>query len=114
MRSMDAGSMRRSSARLSPWRMRFFMFVGVSAFSSMASRSLFRVWGRRMHKFREWLLCHEQPERVWFCLPMLTLSNALAVAMLSDPGRVRRHNEDACAADVECGAFVVCDGVGGA
>jgi PPM family protein phosphatase len=45
---------------------------------------------------------------------MLTRSNALAVAMISDPGRVRRHNEDACAADVECGAFVVCDGVGGA
>jgi PPM family protein phosphatase len=45
---------------------------------------------------------------------MLTHSNALAVAMLSDPGRVRRHNEDACAADVGCGAFVVCDGVGGA
>jgi protein phosphatase len=34
--------------------------------------------------------------------------------MLSDPGRVRRRNEDACAANLECGIFVVCDGVGGA
>lgn len=34
--------------------------------------------------------------------------------MLSDPGRVRRHNEDACAADAQSGVFVVCDGVGGA
>jgi PPM family protein phosphatase len=45
---------------------------------------------------------------------MLTLSNTLSAALLSHPGRVRQHNEDACAADVECGAFVVCDGVGGA
>ena len=45
---------------------------------------------------------------------MLTLSNALSAVMASDPGRVRQHNEDACAVDVECGAFVVCDGVGGA
>lgn len=35
-------------------------------------------------------------------------------AMLSDPGRVRRGNEDACAASVETGAFIVCDGMGGA
>lgn len=34
--------------------------------------------------------------------------------MLSDPGRVRSHNEDACAANPGHGAFVVCDGVGGA
>jgi serine/threonine protein phosphatase PrpC len=47
-------------------------------------------------------------------LPMLILSNALSAVMASDPGRVRLHNEDACAADVERGAFVVCDGVGGA
>ncbi|HEX4652483.1 MAG TPA: protein phosphatase 2C domain-containing protein [Granulicella sp.] len=45
---------------------------------------------------------------------MLILSNALSAVMASDPGRVRQHNEDACAADVERGAFVVCDGVGGA
>jgi PPM family protein phosphatase len=45
---------------------------------------------------------------------MLTLSNALSAVMASDPGRVRQHNEDACVADVRCGAFVVCDGVGGA
>jgi protein phosphatase len=35
-------------------------------------------------------------------------------AMLTDPGRVRRGNEDACAADLALGAFVVCDGIGGA
>jgi serine/threonine protein phosphatase PrpC len=45
---------------------------------------------------------------------MLTLSNALSAVMASHPGQVRQHNEDACAGDVACGAFVVCDGVGGA
>jgi protein phosphatase len=35
-------------------------------------------------------------------------------AMLSHPGRVRKGNEDTCAASVEAGAFVVCDGMGGA
>jgi protein phosphatase len=34
--------------------------------------------------------------------------------MLSHPGLVRRGNEDACAADSDAGAFVVCDGMGGA
>jgi serine/threonine protein phosphatase PrpC len=34
-------------------------------------------------------------------------------AMLSHPGLIRRHNEDACAAAPEHGAFVVCDGIGG-
>ena len=34
--------------------------------------------------------------------------------MLSDRGRVRRQNEDACAADPELGVYVVCDGIGGA
>ncbi len=34
--------------------------------------------------------------------------------MVSHPGRVRRGNEDACAADPEHGIVVVCDGVGGA
>jgi PPM family protein phosphatase len=34
--------------------------------------------------------------------------------MLSDKGRVRRANEDACAASPVSGAFVVCDGMGGA
>jgi protein phosphatase len=38
----------------------------------------------------------------------------LHYAMLSDPGRVRRHNEDTCAANPDLGVFVVCDGVGGA
>lgn len=41
-------------------------------------------------------------------------SNPMMFAMLSDPGRVRRRNEDACAADADHGIFVVCDGVGGA
>ncbi len=35
-------------------------------------------------------------------------------AMLSHPGRVRKNNEDACATSKENGAFVVCDGMGGA
>jgi protein phosphatase len=35
-------------------------------------------------------------------------------AMLSDRGRVRRGNEDACAASPASGIFVVCDGMGGA
>lgn len=43
-------------------------------------------------------------------MPAATLS----YAMLSDPGRVRSHNEDACAANPDLGVFVVCDGVGGA
>lgn len=35
-------------------------------------------------------------------------------AMLSDVGRVRQGNEDACGADLASGLFVVCDGMGGA
>ncbi len=34
--------------------------------------------------------------------------------MLTDIGRSRSHNEDACATDPDLGAFVVCDGMGGA
>ena len=34
--------------------------------------------------------------------------------MLTDVGRSRSHNEDACAISPEIGAFVVCDGMGGA
>jgi serine/threonine protein phosphatase PrpC len=41
-------------------------------------------------------------------------SNHLIYAMLTHPGRVRKGNEDACAASIEAGAFVVCDGMGGA
>ncbi len=40
--------------------------------------------------------------------------SAFSYAMLSHPGRVRRANQDACAAAPEDSAFVVCDGVGGA
>ena len=35
-------------------------------------------------------------------------------ALLSDRGRVRHSNQDACAALPEHGVFVVCDGMGGA
>src|ERR1700733_2799220 len=35
-------------------------------------------------------------------------------AMLSHTGRVRKGNEDSCAANPDTGAFVVCDGMGGA
>ncbi len=35
-------------------------------------------------------------------------------AMLSHRGRVRKGNEDACEASLASGAFVVCDGMGGA
>jgi serine/threonine protein phosphatase PrpC len=38
----------------------------------------------------------------------------LSYAMLSHRGKVRRGNEDACAAEPAIGAFVVCDGMGGA
>jgi len=34
-------------------------------------------------------------------------------AMLSDRGRVRHANQDACGARPDCGAFAVCDGMGG-
>jgi protein phosphatase len=39
---------------------------------------------------------------------------SFSFAMLTHPGRVRKGNEDACAALPEIGAFVVCDGMGGA
>src|ERR1700722_20011746 len=38
----------------------------------------------------------------------------LIYAMLTHRGRVRQGNEDACAAAPEMGAYVVCDGMGGA
>ena len=41
-------------------------------------------------------------------------ANNLIFAMLSDRGRVRRNNQDACAASPVTGVFVVCDGMGGA
>ncbi|HKO20246.1 MAG TPA: Stp1/IreP family PP2C-type Ser/Thr phosphatase [Acidobacteriaceae bacterium] len=39
---------------------------------------------------------------------------AVASAMRTDPGRVRGENQDTCAAALEHGIFVVCDGMGGA
>jgi serine/threonine protein phosphatase PrpC len=41
-------------------------------------------------------------------------ANRLIYAMLTHRGRVRQGNEDTCAAAPEAGAFVVCDGMGGA
>lgn len=41
-------------------------------------------------------------------------ANQIVHAMLSHRGLVRRGNEDSCAACIEAGAFVVCDGMGGA
>ena len=41
-------------------------------------------------------------------------ANKIIFAMLSDRGRVRRNNQDACAASPVSGIFVVCDGMGGA
>jgi PPM family protein phosphatase len=41
-------------------------------------------------------------------------ANHLIYAMLSHRGRVRQGNEDTCAAAPKLGAFVVCDGMGGA
>jgi serine/threonine protein phosphatase PrpC len=41
-------------------------------------------------------------------------SPTVTFAMHSDPGRVRRLNEDNCGASPEHGAFVICDGMGGA
>lgn len=41
-------------------------------------------------------------------------ASARTFAMLSHRGRVRHANQDACAALPEIGAFVVCDGMGGA
>src|SRR5580698_3056527 len=41
-------------------------------------------------------------------------ANHLIYAMLTHRGRVRQGNEDACAAAPESGAYVVCDGMGGA
>jgi PPM family protein phosphatase len=41
-------------------------------------------------------------------------ANHLIFAMLTHRGRVRHGNEDTCAAAPEAGAYVVCDGMGGA
>ncbi|ADW67972.1 protein serine/threonine phosphatase [Granulicella tundricola MP5ACTX9] len=41
-------------------------------------------------------------------------SKLFSYAMLSHQGRVRKGNEDTCAAAPEGGVFVVCDGMGGA
>ena len=43
-----------------------------------------------------------------------TLAPSRVFALLSDRGRVRHSNQDACAALPQHGVFVVCDGMGGA
>ena len=49
------------------------------------------------------------------CLfPKLMTPKPFSFAMLSHPGRVRKGNEDTCGANPDIGAFVVCDGMGGA
>ncbi len=45
---------------------------------------------------------------------MPVLPSQLVFAALSDIGRVRRSNQDSAALSPELGAFVVCDGMGGA
>jgi serine/threonine protein phosphatase PrpC len=44
----------------------------------------------------------------------LMSANHLIYAMLTHRGRVRQGNEDTCAAAPEAGAYIVCDGMGGA
>ena len=46
--------------------------------------------------------------------PTSTSASFRTFAMLSHRGRVRHANQDACAALPEIGAYVVCDGIGGA
>ena len=46
--------------------------------------------------------------------PESMTSKPFSFAMLSHPGRVRKGNEDTCDAKPDIGAFVVCDGMGGA
>jgi protein phosphatase len=46
--------------------------------------------------------------------PETMSSKSFSFAMLTHPGRVRKGNEDTCAASIDLGAFVVCDGMGGA
>jgi serine/threonine protein phosphatase PrpC len=41
-------------------------------------------------------------------------AKSFSFAMLTHQGRVRKGNEDTCAADPDIGSFVVCDGMGGA
>ena len=43
----------------------------------------------------------------------MSLHEALAVAVRSDPGVVRSHNEDAVFADAELGIAILADGMGG-
>ena len=45
---------------------------------------------------------------------MTSTAFRIRYSMLTDVGRVRAHNEDACGADPDTGTFVVCDGMGGA
>ena len=53
---------------------------------------------------------YSSPRLIFSAVP----AHHLIHAMLTDIGRSRSHNEDACAISPEIGAFVVCDGMGGA
>ncbi len=62
--------------------------------------------------FREgWRTVYRFGQRIF---PTSMSSKPFHFAMLSHPGRVRKGNEDTCAAVPAAGAFVVCDGMGGA
>ena len=51
---------------------------------------------------------------LWPISAYLMSAHYLIHAMLTHRGRVRQRNEDTCAASPEAGAYVVCDGMGGA
>jgi serine/threonine protein phosphatase PrpC len=58
---------------------------------------------------REWVYRFRQR-----LFPDIMSTKPFSFAMLTHTGRVRKGNEDTCAANPEIGAFVVCDGMGGA
>ena len=59
-----------------------------------------------MYRFGERLLSSSMPSQ--------TTATPFSFAMLSHTGRVRKGNEDTVAASADDGAFVICDGMGGA
>jgi serine/threonine protein phosphatase PrpC len=51
---------------------------------------------------------------LWIARALQMSANQFIYAMLTHRGRVRSDNEDTCAAAPEVGAYIVCDGMGGA